>query len=159
MTREEFEQETRNLRPHLVSIAGRITGSTDEAEDIAQDVLIKLWRMSNELTPPLGPLASVMARHAAIDRTRCAAARHEQRLTPADDRAQDDTTDLRANRVLNIIATLPYVQQTVMRMRLAEGMEYDKIAGIMHTTAQNVRQILSRARKAVLKKYTGNADI
>lgn len=52
------------------------------------------------------------------------------------------------------IDMLPRIQQTVMRMRLAEGMEYKDIALLVSTSEQNVRQILSRARKAVLKNYT-----
>lgn len=41
------------------------------------------------------------------------------------------------------------------RLRLAESMEFNEIARLLHTSEQNVRQILSRARKAVMKKYTG----
>lgn len=156
MTREQFEHETMTLRPRLVAIAEGITGSRDGAEDIVQDVLLKLWGMSGELNPPVEAFAScVVTRHAALDRLRAAGTRREQRLTPADDRAVENTADPRAERMFEVMATLPDMQRAVLRMRLAESMEFNEIARLLHTSEQNVRQILSRARKAVMKKYTG----
>lgn len=152
MTREQFEHETLALRPRLVAIADEITGSRDEAEDTVQDVLLKLWGMSGELNPPIEAFACVVTRHAALDRLRAAGT---QRLTPADDRAVENTADPRAERMFEVMATLPDMQRAVLRMRLAESMEFNEIARLLHTSEQNVRQILSRARKAVMKKYTG----
>lgn len=155
MTREQFEHETLALRPRLVAIAEGITGSRDEAEDTVQDVLLKLWGMSGELNPPVEAFACVVTRHAALDRLRAAGTRREQRLTPADDRAVENSADPRAERMFEVMATLPDMQWAVLRMRLAESMEFNEIARLLHTSEQNVRQILSRARKAVMKKYTG----
>ena len=129
--------------------------SRDEAEDIVQDVLLKLWGMIGELNPPVEAFACVVTRHAALDRLRAAGTRREQRLTPADDRAVENTADPRAERMFEVMATLPDMQRAVLRMRLAESMEFNEIARLLHTSEQNVRQILSRARKAVMKKYTG----
>ena len=140
MTRELCEHETLALRPRLVAIAEEITGSRDEAEDTVQDVLLKLWGMIGELNPPVEAFACVVTRHAALDRLRAAGTRREQRLTPADDRAVENSADM---------------QRAVLRMRMAESMEFNEIARLLHTSEQNVRQILSRARKAVMKKYTG----
>lgn len=155
MTREQFEHETLALRPRLVAIAEEITGSRDEAEDIVQDVLLKLWGMIGELNPPVEAFACVVTRHAALDRLRAAGTRREQRLTPADDRAVENSADPRAERMFKVMATLPDMQRAVLRMRLVESMEFNEIARLLHTSEQNVRQILSRARKAVMKKYTG----
>ena len=49
MTTEEFQQQAERLRYQLVSIAKRYLGNTDEAEDIAQDAMIKLWLMRDKL--------------------------------------------------------------------------------------------------------------
>ena len=97
----------------------------------------------------------MVTRHAALDRLRAAGTRREQRLTPADDRAVENSADPRAERMFEVMATLPDMQRAVLRMRLAESMEFNEIARLLHTSEQNVRQILSRARKAVMKKYTG----
>lgn len=140
MTDGQFENEAKALRPLLITTAGKILGSTDEAEDVVQETLLKLWKMKGTLAPPVAPLAIVMTRRAAIDRLRRIEARHE--------------TDPRAARMMAAIDMLPRIQQTVMRMRLAEGMEYKDIALLVSTSEQNVRQTLSRARKAVLKNYT-----
>lgn len=154
MTDGQFENEAKALRSLLITTAGKILGSTDEAEDVVQETLLKLWKMKGTLAPPVAPLATVMTCHAAIDRLRRIEARHETALTAGSDRAEEDETDPRAARMTAAIDMLPRIQQTVMRMRLAEGMEYKDIALLVSTSEQNVRQILSRARKAVLKNYT-----
>ena len=43
MTTEEFQYNAEVLRQQLVSIARRYVGNTDEAEDVAQDAMVKLW--------------------------------------------------------------------------------------------------------------------
>ena len=47
MTTEVFQQQAGELRKQLVSIAHKYMGNTDEAEDIAQDAMVKLWLTSN----------------------------------------------------------------------------------------------------------------
>lgn len=60
MKAEEFPQEARRLRPVLVAIALDILGDRDEAEDIVQDVLLKLWTLCPQLRMPVDKLASVV---------------------------------------------------------------------------------------------------
>ena len=48
---------------------------------------------------------------------------------------------------------LPTFQQTILRLRHIDGMEYADIAQIMGSTESAIRQAVSRARRAVLKQY------
>ncbi|BAU17877.1 sigma factor [Prevotella intermedia] len=43
MTETEFKQEAATARPKLISIALRYLKSNDEAEDIVQDAMLRLW--------------------------------------------------------------------------------------------------------------------
>ena len=45
MTTEEFQQQAEELRLNLISVAQKYLGTTDEAEDIVQDTMVKLWLM------------------------------------------------------------------------------------------------------------------
>ena len=45
MDKKEFETQAKRLRPQLVKQAYRVLGSETEADDIAQETLLKLWGM------------------------------------------------------------------------------------------------------------------
>ena len=70
MTNEEFEISMQRLRPVLIVEAKRYLGNTDEAEDVAQDAMVKLWLMHDKLVAPIGGIASVLTRNLCIDNLR-----------------------------------------------------------------------------------------
>ena len=70
MTSEEFKQEAQALRPQLISLAKRYLKDTDEAEDVVQDALLKLWQMHGELRSPMAAMAATITRNLSIDRLR-----------------------------------------------------------------------------------------
>ena len=70
MTTEAFQQQAGELRKQLVSIAHKYMGNTDEAEDIAQDAMVKLWLMREQLTLPIAGMASIVTRNLCIDALR-----------------------------------------------------------------------------------------
>ena len=53
---------------------------------------------------------------------------------------------------MNILKTLPFMQQTIIRLRHMEGMEMKDIAELTGSTEVAVRKTLSRARKAIAQK-------
>ena len=67
MTTDEFKQQAEGLRLQLISVAQRYLGTTDEAEDIVQDTMIKLWLMREQLTSPVIGFASIVTRNLCID--------------------------------------------------------------------------------------------
>ena len=50
MPPEAFEREARRIRPAMLSLARRITGSPDDAADVVQESLLKLWFFRNRLS-------------------------------------------------------------------------------------------------------------
>ena len=59
----------------------------------------------------------------------------------------------RIERMMKIIDTLPTMQQTILRMRHMQGMEFKDIARLVGSEESTVRKALSRARMAVKDKY------
>ena len=150
MTTEQFTEKVRRMRPMLIGVARRIVNDDEEAEDVVQDTLLKLWLVRDEVDNLPG-MARVMVRHQCLDIIR----RRQPMLSvngiePAD--SEDDTTDERIERMMTLVATLPTMQQTVLRLRHMQGMEMRDIARIVGSSEVAVRQSLSRARRTLFDK-------
>ena len=147
MTTEEFQQQAEGLRIRLVGVAQKYLGHTDEAEDIAQDAMIKLWLMRNRLTLPVEGFASMVTRNLCIDVLR----KHHQTINieklPDEEDLSDDGEQI--EQMLKVIDSLPSTQRTILRMRHLQGMEMREIALVLGSTEVAVRKTLSRARKMV----------
>ncbi|RKW62480.1 MAG: SigL protein, partial [Prevotella sp.] len=57
MTVDEYKEEVERNRPHMLSVARSYLKANEEAEDVVQDVLLKLWQLLDKLRIPMGPLA------------------------------------------------------------------------------------------------------
>lgn len=154
MNIDTYKQEAARLRPRLLLIARRYTGSDEEGEDIVQDCLLKIWMMREDLSIPFDALAVTITRNLCIDHLR------QQHLTSLPENQITGISDIkdcdeeRIERMMNIVHTLPDMQQTVLRLRHIEGREMAEIAQLTGSTETAVRKALSRARLAVKKQYS-----
>ena len=147
MTTEEFQQQAEKLRQQLVSIAHKYLGNTDEAEDIAQDAMVKLWLMREQLTLPIAGMASIVTRNLCIDALRKKHQTVDIAQLPDEADFSDDGEQI--EQMLKVIDSLPSTQRTILRMRYLQGMEMREIALVLGSTEVAVRKTLSRARKVV----------
>ena len=150
MTQEEYKEEARRLRPQLLQTARRYLNE-DDAEDTVQDVLLRLWQMVDTLRMPIDALATVLVRNFCVDRLR--RQRPSQALTASCEQPEDTETDERIERVLEMIGTLPTLQQTILRLRHIEGMGMKEIAELTGSSEVAVRKTLSRARQTLKQQY------
>lgn len=67
MTIDEYKKEVKQIRPQMLFIAQSYLRDNDEAEDVVQDVLLKLWQLLDTLRLPMSPLASVLVKNRCID--------------------------------------------------------------------------------------------
>lgn len=151
MTTETFRQEAQRMRTTLVRLAFGILRDSDEAEDVVQDVLLRLWQMRDQLRMPIEPLARVLTRNRCIDIVRRKKPAAE--LSMAVFQEEDEALRERIERMMKVIETLPDLQQTILRLRHMEGMEFKEIAELTGSTEAAVRKALSRARQAVRDKF------
>lgn len=147
---EEFKQEVLRIRPMLVKIARHHLEDADEAEDVVQDVLLRLWQMVDDLRLPIDRLAVILTRNRCIDKIR----RRKPLLKIEDIRDIYDHDDDSAllEHTMRMIEQLPDMQQTILRLRHMEGMEMKEIAELTGTTEVAVRKALSRARKTIAQR-------
>ena len=147
MTTEAFQQQAGELRKQLVSIAHKYMGNTDEAEDIAQDAMVKLWLMREQLTLPIAGMASIVTRNLCIDALRKKHQTIDIAQLPDEADFSDDGEQI--EQLMKVIDSLPSTQRTILRMRHLQGMEMREIALVLGSTEVSVRKTLSRARKVV----------
>ncbi|MBR5062136.1 MAG: sigma-70 family RNA polymerase sigma factor [Prevotella sp.] len=150
MTSQEYQEDIERLRPRLLQAALRYLGDAEEAEDVAQDVMLKLWSMCEELRPPIDKLALVMVKNLCIDRIRS----RRPRVNLDQVSTVEEEKDERLEAMMQAIKALPPLQQTILLLRHEQGMETHDIALLMGMTEVAVRKTLSRARMTVRDKLT-----
>ena len=161
MEQSEFERMAQQWR-HWARETGLTFGATaDEAEDIAQDTLLKLWAMRHELERyrSVESLAAVVARNLTIDLHR---SRRTVRLddtsihlSVSDKMADTDIISREEGRWLRQrLAQLPSRQHTVLVMRQVEHRSYEEIAALLGIGVSSAKVLLSRARKWLLEQCT-----
>jgi RNA polymerase sigma-70 factor (ECF subfamily) len=154
MMTESFMDEVKAVRPTLQSVAREILGSDEEAEDVVQDAMLRLWQLRDEPIRNVRGFARVVVRNLSLSKVR-------QRRVTVDiaraDVANDDESELAKNeqidRMMKLVDALPTMQQTVLRMRHMQEMTMADIASLIGTSEAAVRQSLSRARRSIIEQF------
>lgn len=157
MTNQEFEILARRLRITMLHSAERLLGSRDEAEDVVQEALLKLWAMRDRLGDYRSPeaLARIVVKRLSLNVLRNYG-RHpmvELRAEYEGDTEADVQSRERIRTLLEAVDRLPSKQQMILRMKHIEGMETEEIAEVAQMSIDAIYQNLSRARRAVLNKF------
>jgi RNA polymerase sigma-70 factor, ECF subfamily len=148
----KFSQQVMPYHRKMFAVAYRFLQREDEAEDAVQDVLVKLWQMREKLPPDetLEAYILTMTRNLCIDRIR---SRHEV-CDDEDGQWKEECIDEdllenkdRLRLVLSFIRQLPGDQQKVLRLKVFEDLPNEQIGALLNLKQDNVRQLLSRARK------------
>ena len=125
-----FRNDVLPLKNVLFRLALRITMNKEEAEDVVQDTLMKVWDRRDTL-----PRATSMA-------------------TPYQSTEQRDMLEM----VKRIVDGLPEKQKTCMQLRDFEGKSYKDIAEVLSISEEQVKVNIYRARQAVKQKFNENAE-
>jgi RNA polymerase sigma-70 factor, ECF subfamily len=156
-----------DLRPLVFSIAYRMTGSVAEAEDIAQETLLRAHRELADGTQIASPKAFVtaIATRLSIDHLRSARVRREAYVGPwlpepvLTAAGADPSVDLPASAemaddlsmaFLVVLERLTPVERAVFLLREAFDYTFAEIAEVVGKTPDNCRQIAARARRHVI---------
>src|SRR5947209_17183603 len=156
----EFEA----LRPHLMSIAYRLTGTVADAEDIVQDAWLR-WdkqgrKMATEITDLRAWLTTVVSR-LGLDQLRSAAHRREtytgnwlpEPVVTGFDEA-DPLSAVVAHEdarfaAMVVLERLSPDQRVAFVLHDGFAMPFAEVAEVLGTSEAAARQLASRARKAV----------
>ena len=156
-----FKQLLLPLYPRLQRVALRLLGNAEDAEDMVQEVYMKLWNKRDALpdVQDVEAYCVTLTKNMCIDRLRMAEVEKEDMdevptmLAATDDvEAQVERRDT-VEQVKQIIETLPEHQQQVITLRDMEDYSFEEIAEQTGLTAVNIRMLLSRARKTIRERY------
>lgn len=158
MTQEEFTHKASEIRTKAVSIAERFGYSTDDAEDIAQDVMLKLWSLRRQFTDAthLNASAIITTKRTCIDRWRTT--HRYKNLDEATSLTDDDMPYVQLEYaeleqwLYKQIDSLPPTSGMILRMRQLERRKVSEIADILGIQPSSVSTLLSRARNELLNK-------
>ncbi|NRF37716.1 RNA polymerase sigma factor [Pedobacter foliorum] len=152
-----------NSHSKLYRFALSLTKDSDDAKDIHQESLMKLWQLRDEWTnwENFEAYAMRMVRNTFLNYSR---KKNSQRYTALEDITEDllpnDTdremvlTDLRM-RFNALINKLPEVQRNILYLREIEEMEYKEISQILQITESQVKVYLFRGRQYLRNKMHG----
>lgn len=155
MDRSAFEQQARAWREKAFGTCRRYGAGRDEAEDIAQDVMLRLWQMHDELEryDSVEALATLMAKHLLRNHQR-------RRKTESLDEAivvslstsPHEHLEMKENDewLTRKLQQLPTTQRTLLYMRQVERRNYEEIARLLGIETTSVSTLLSRARRTLL---------
>ncbi|MBK5280104.1 MAG: RNA polymerase sigma factor [Bacteroidia bacterium] len=161
MNLEAFENRVLPTKNKLFRFAFRMLGSSEEAKDVVQEVLIKVWNGREQMAEVQNMEAWCMriTKNLSLDKLR------SQQRRPTD--SIDERFDVRnealsphENTELNesmlsinrLIAALPEKQRQVIHLRDIEGYSYNEICEMLELDMSQVKVSLFRARNAVREK-------
>ncbi|RXV66710.1 RNA polymerase subunit sigma [Roseovarius sp. A46] len=158
---------TLRLTPRVLAHAGRLLGSRAEAEEVAQEAMLRLWRQAANWRAGEARLTTWLYRVVAnlcIDRQRRARGgtvaldavpepRDPARDAPA--RMQDRA---RAEALQAALAQLPARQRQAVVLRHIEGCANPEIAEIMETTVEAVESLTTRGRRALTRALAARKE-
>ncbi|WP_294274751.1 sigma-70 family RNA polymerase sigma factor [uncultured Chryseobacterium sp.] len=157
MTQEIFKTTVFILKNDMYRFAKRFVMSSDEAEDVVQDLMIKFWQKKDELAQfgNLKSYALKAVRNECLNRLK----HHEVKQGFADlqlhrsELYSMDVNNLR-DQIIGYINQLPEKQKMVIHLKDVEEYEVSEISEILDMEENAVRVNLMRARQKVKEQIS-----
>lgn len=147
--------------PRMISFAGMMVKSPYAAEEIVQEVFIRLWEQREVLAEVKSPenFVFIVIRNHTFNYLRAAANeqnRREQLWEALQQRAADETITLEMQEAdqffEKILAKLSPQQQKIFRMSREEGFSHQQIADELQLSKDTVKKHIANSLK-VFKSY------
>ena len=161
MDAREFKQR---FMPHhrlLYRVAYQLTGNAQDAEDLLQDLYLKLWQKRDDLPDEAMKEAylATMIRNLFIDQRRLkhvdASAELKNEEGPPDERSLDRQIDAKdeVQQMEGLISELPERDGKIIRMHLVEDRSYEEIERDTGLSQGNIRIIVMRTKKKLKQQF------
>jgi RNA polymerase sigma factor (sigma-70 family) len=161
MNLEAFQNRVLPSKNKLFRFAFKFLGNEEEAKDVVQEVLIRVWNGREQMDEVQNWEAWCMriTRNLSLDRIRSLTRKQTQpieesfhvqsaSLTPHESTEIDESM----KRISELISSLPEKQRQVIHLRDVEGYSYNEICDIMEIDMSQVKVNLFRARNSVREK-------
>lgn len=157
MTQETFRDTVFTLRDEMFRFAKRFVMSSDEAEDVVQDLMIKFWQKKDELEKfeNFKSYALKSVRNECLNRLK----HHDVKLGFADMQLhRSELYSMEVNnlkeQIIGFINQLPEKQKAVIHLKDVEEYEVSEISEMLEMEENAVRVNLMRARQKVKEQIS-----
>ena len=159
---------TVRLVPRMLGYAARLLGDRTEAEDLAQEAMLRLWRIAPDWRQGEAKVTTWLYRvvtNMCTDRQRM---RQRRRQTPLDDTPEMEdgakTAEagmIEADRMAALsaaLALLPARQREAVVLRHIEGLTNPEIAVVMDIGVEAVESLTARGKRALAAILAGRRE-
>ena len=157
MTTTEFEAAVMEHKDRIHSYARGILRDPEDAKDVAQECLIRLWRHRERVEPGAGCRSWLLrsAHNLCVDRLRRRSthrevSREEDAPEPTDARPGPErlTSSVEvAGRLERALLDLDLRDRSIVLLREVEGLAYEDIAELLNLKMGTLKATLHRARE------------
>lgn len=143
----------------LYMYAYRFVNNREEAEDVVQEVFVKMWNMGQKLDryDSIEALATTMTKNYCIDILRKQKHLSDDNVigqlsyekSPQDLIEQAESATI----IRRIIESLPELYRNVINLHEIDGMSYEEISSKTGQNINSLRVIISRARSTIRDEY------
>lgn len=153
------------LLPGVLALSRRMLSDPMEAEDVAQEAMLRLWKIAPDWEPGRAKPSTWLYR---VTSNLCTDKLRKRRTSSIDEVAEpvDDTPSAvsgmeaaqRADALNAAIATLPDRQREALHLRHFAEHSNIETAEILGTTVEAVESLLGRAKRALADKLLKHKD-
>jgi RNA polymerase sigma-70 factor (ECF subfamily) len=165
-----FRQLVERHQHAVIGTVAKMLGNASEAEDIAQQVFLRIWRHAKRYRPDakFTTYLFTITRNLVFNETRRRSRKKEvsadereensHHLIEAGTEYQPDSELLQAELQAAVdaaIAALPETQRMAVVLRRYEQLSYEEIAVVLDLSVSAVKSVLFRARTALRESLSG----
>jgi RNA polymerase sigma-70 factor (ECF subfamily) len=160
MDLKDFQTHILPYKNKLFRFAMSIVGNATEAEDVVQEVFIKIWQNRQQINKlnSLEAWSMKLTKNLSIDKLRSKHRRTDglENIVEISSReaTPDKATELNdtMSRIKALMFQLPEKQRQILQLRDIEGMTYEEISQVLELPLNQIKVNLFRARKQIRAK-------
>ncbi len=153
----------------IYNLALRFAGDRPEAEDLTQEIFLKLYRQLHRYRGdvPLLAWAMRLSRNLCIDqyrhhrtRKRSETASDEvlRHLPGGEDPRERHRIEEQRRLVQRVLAEMPETQATAVMLRDLQGLSYEEIAAFYEVPVGTIKSRLNRARRELVRRIESHLE-
>jgi RNA polymerase sigma-70 factor (ECF subfamily) len=157
---------TERLTPRVVGYAGRLLGDRAEAEDVAQDAMMRLWKIAPEWRQGEAKVTTWLYRvvsNLCTDRLRKKRSKGLDEIAePEDGKPSQEAVLMQKQRVAALdeaLNALPDRQRQAVVLRHIEGCSNPEIAEVLEIGVEAVESLTARGKRALAKALAEQREI
>ncbi len=171
MTKAAFDSAVDQHANRVFTLAVYLLNHREEAEDVTQEVLVRLWQRGSEVDPArIGAWLMRVTRNRCIDLIRSRSTARKSFLPSADGWFLEDAIDGRPGpdtraraselglKIHSALSDLSEPYRSVVVLREVQGLSYSEIGEVLNMPLNTVRVTLHRGRRQLRESLREEYD-